>query len=261
MENLGLTVNSETGFAVYKNKDGEITFTEFKGYKTSKLDRASETMKSFKKGEYRLHVARMYRPEVLLVQTDLDPEAIKYGALPYIVGSPNHDKNTLRIGTILDKQYVSLIAIPNFQVDSFHENLKRFGTDLRSISYYGEGLYQLCKDKAKKDVPTVVISGDGTTTIGLVFINGLLCAARYYNDCEHKVGFVERLIAMTALAQDLPKCQVALFTTENDVWQKQLKGFDVLHIKRYFSDKKEITNPMWYNSLGLMQKKGGIFNA
>lgn len=261
MKNLGLTVNSETGFAVYKNKEGEITFTEFSGYKTSKLDRAAETMKSFKKGEYRLHVARMYRPEVLLVQTDLDAEAIKYGALPYIVGSPTHDKSTVRIGQILGKQYVSLIGIPAFQIDSFHENLKKFGTDLRSISYYGEGLYQLCKDKAKTNVPTVIISSDGTTAIGLVFINGLLCAARYYNDCEHKFGFVERLIGMTTLAQDLPKCQVALFTDANDTWQKQLKGFDILKIKRYFSDKKEIVHPMWYNSLGLMMKKGGIFNV
>lgn len=261
MKNLGLTVNSETGFAVYCNKEGEITFTEFDGYKASKLDRASQTMKSFKKGEFRLHVARMYRPEVLLVQSDLDKELIKYGALPYIVGSLTHDKSTLRIGNILGKQYVSLVAIPNFQVDSLHESLKRFGTDLRSISYYGEGLYQLCKEKAKKDVPVVIISSDKTVTIGLVFINGLLCSARYYNDGEHKVGFVERLISSTTLAQDLPKCQVALFTSENDVWQKQLKSFDVLKIKRYFSSNKEIVHPMWYNSLGLMLKKGGIFNA
>lgn len=261
MKNLGLTVNSETGFAVYRNKEGEITFTEFDGYKTSKLDRASQTMKGFKKGEFRLHVARMYRPEALLVQSDLDKELIKYGALPYIVGSPTHDKSTLRIGTILGKQYVSLVAIPNFQVDSLHESLKRFGTDLRSISYYGEGLYQLCRDKAKKDIPIVIISSDKTITIGLVFINGLLCAARYYNDGEHKVGFVERLISSTTLAQDLPKCQIALFTSENDVWQKQLKSFDVLKIKRYFSSNKEILHPMWYNSLGLMLKKGGIFNA
>ena len=122
-------------------------------------------------------------------------------------------------------------------------------------------MYQLCKEKTQKDVPTVIISSDKTTTIGLVFINGLLCAARYYNDGEHKVGFVERLISSTTLAQDLPKCQVALFTSENDVWQKQLKSFDVLKIKRYFSSNKEIVHPMWYNSLGLMLKKGGIFNA
>lgn len=261
MKELAITVNSETGFAVYKGEEDNVLFTEYSGYKTSKEDRISNIMTKVKKGEYRIHASRVYRPEVLLVPTDLDDEIIKFGGLPYIVGSPTHDKHTLRIGKILGKKYVSLIGIPMLQVDGIHESLKRFGTDLRSIGYYGEGLYQMVAKKAEKDRPIVIISDDTVASIGFVFINGLLCASRYYNSAEHKAGFVDRIISSTALAQDLGDCQVALFTNTNETWQKSLKGFDVLKINRMFSNNKEITSPLFYNSLGMLKKKGGIFDA
>ena len=98
-------------------------------------------------------------------------------------------------------------------------------------------------------------------SIGFVFINGLLCASRYYNNAEHKAGFVDRIISSTALAQDLGDCQVALFTNTNETWQKSLKGFDILKVNRMFSNNKKITSPLFYNSLGMLKKKGGIFDA
>jgi hypothetical protein len=261
MENLAVTVNAETGFSAYIDTENTVCFTEFSGTKYSKVDRFSDICSKIEKGKYRIHATKFYRPEVLLVRTDMDDEAIKYGGLPYHVGSQTYDIGTVRIGQINGEKYVSMIAIPRAQVASIKNSLKRFGTDLRSIGYFGEGLYQITKRKAKPDTPIVIIADDGISCLGLVFINGLLCAARYYNDVEIKLGFVERLVASTTLAQDLYNPQVALFTPENNVWTKALKGVEIVDIRRYYSKNKEITSPLFYNSVGLLFKKGGIFNA
>ena len=261
MKNLAVTVNTETGFSAYLDETNTVNFTEFSGTKYSKTDRISDICQKVKKGEYRIHATKFYRPEVLLVKTDMPDEAIKYGGLTYQVGSPTYDLGTLRIGQINGQKYVSMIAIPKAQVAGIRNSLKRFGTDLRSIGYFGEGLYQVAKRNARKDTPFVIIADDGINCLGLVFINGLLCSARYHNDNELKLGFVERIVSMTTLAQDLYDPQVALFTPENTAWTKALKGVEVVDVRRYFSKNKEITSPLFYNSVGLLLKKGGIFNA
>lgn len=261
MKNLAITVNAETGYSAYIDDEKVVCFTEFSGTKYSKEDRFSNICSKVKKGEYRIHATKFYRPEVLLVQTDMPDEAIKYGGLPYHVGSQSYDIGTVRIGQINGAKYVSMIAIPKAQVSAIKNSLKRFGTDLRSIGYFGEGLYQIAKRKAKPDTPMVIIADDGVNCLGLVFINGLLCATRYYNDVEIKLGFIERIVASTTLAQDLYNPQVALFTPNNDAWTKALKGVEIVDIRRYYNKNKEITSPLFYNSVGLLLKKGGVFDA